>query len=157
MSNSTPAPLDDANASPATIAPVVPVESFFFDEFFGSDEGVEILLPIRGRSVPLRIKRGLTLREKAAAEGKAIKRSVNLKTGQITVEGIDEAAAAEEIAFQMLLSWPFTHRDGSPVPLTRENAAKLLGGLDTLVGLVKKIEEEGDAALAPFVARSATA
>lgn len=133
-------------------------QPFYFDEFFGSeDDGVEITLKVRGRKVPLRIKRGLTLREKAQAQARAIKRHIDPKTGRVVVDSVDEAGAAEEIAFQMLLSWPFVTRDGAPVPITRENVSKLLGGLDQLMDLVQKMEESGVEALAPFVSASAEA
>lgn len=143
-------------AEQETILPA-PAETFFFDEFFGSeDNGVEIHLPIRGREVPLRIRRGLTLKEKVEAQAVAVKRKIDPSTGKITIDRIDEAAAAEEIAFKMLLSWPFITRDGAPVPITRENVGKLLG-MDQLVELTQKMEQEGEAALAPFVAPSVEA
>jgi hypothetical protein len=133
-------------------------QPLYFDEFFGSDDnGVEITLPIRGRQVPLRIRRGLTLREKSQAQARAIKRHIDPKTGRLIIDSVDEAGAAEEVAFQMLLAWPFVNRaDGSPVPITRENVALLLGGLDALVELTQKMEEAGEEALAPFVSASAS-
>lgn len=131
--------------------PAAQPETFFFDEFFADDSGVEILLPIRGRRVPIRIKRGLTLAEKIKAQSVAIKRRVDPATGRVVVEEINEAAGAEAVILAMLVSWPFVTRDGSPVPITRENINKLLGGLDVLADLVQKMEAEGDAALAPFV------
>lgn len=130
-------------------------EVFYFDEFF-ADEGVDILLPIRGRKVPLRIRRGLPLKEKAAAQAVAVKRHVDPNSGRVVIDQIDESLAAEEIAYRMILSWPFINRDGSKVSITRENVSKLLGGMDTLVSLVEKMEQEGDAALVPFVAPSTT-
>lgn len=129
---------------------------FYFDEFFGSDdEGIEVTLTLRGRVVPLRIKKGLTLREKAQAESIAIKRHLDPKTGRIVVDSVDEAAAAEELVARMILSWPFVTRDGSPVPVTRENVSKMLGGLAELMQLFEKMEQEGSEALAPFVSPSA--
>lgn len=127
-------------------------QQFFYDEFFGDDEGVEIYLVVRGREVPMRIRRGLTLKEKAAAQASGVHRSIDPNTGAIKIDRIDEGKAAEEIAFRMLISWPFVNRDGSPVPVTRENVSKLLGGMDKLVEIAAKMESEGDRALIPFVA-----
>lgn len=127
-------------------------ETFFFDEFFADESGVEVWLPIRGRKVPLRIKRGLTLAEKLKAQSKAVKRHVDPATGRVVIDEINEAGGLEEVILAMLVSWPFTYRDGSPVPITRENINKLLGGMDALAELVQKMEVEGDAALLPFAA-----
>lgn len=139
-------------------AEITEAQPFYFDEFFGSDDnGVEVTLSIRGRKVPLRIKRGLTLREKAQAQARAIQRHIDPKTGRVVVDSVDEASAAEEVAFQMLLSWPFVTREGSPVPITRENVSKLLGGLDQLMELTQKMEESGAEALDPFASASAEA
>jgi hypothetical protein len=133
-------------------------QQFFFDEFFGEDDGVEILLPVRGKKVPIRIRRGLPLQEKLAAQSAAIKRKINPVTGKIEVDRIEEGAAARELAFRMLLDWPFTYREtGEKVPITRENVDKLLGGMDKLIELVGKLDEEGEAALAPFALPSAEA
>ena len=132
-----------------------PQEQFFYDEFFGNDDGVDVELVVHGRKVPMRIRRGLTLKEKAAAQSVAIKRTLDPNTGKVTIDSIDEGRASEEVAFRMLLSWPFTFREtGESVPITRENVSKLLGGMDALVELAAKMEHEGDAALAPFVAPS---
>ena len=129
-------------------------EDFFFDEFFADDAGVEILLPIRGRKVPIRIKRGLTLKEKFRAQAVAVKRKVDPATGRVVIEEINEARGAEEVILAMIVSWPFKYRDDSPVPINRETVNKLLGGLDTLTELVQKMEAEGDAALIPFAVHS---
>lgn len=131
-------------------------QPFFFDEFFGSDEeGIEITVMIRGRAVPLRLRRGLTLREKAEAESRAIKRHHDPKTGRVVIDSMDEAGAAEEIAFKMLLHWPFVNRaDGSPVPITRENVRNLLGGLEQIIEITRRLEEYGEKALGPFAPAS---
>jgi hypothetical protein len=144
-----------------TQLPAQPIETpesapFYFDDFFDNEDGIEVTLLIRGRHVPIRIRKGLTLRERVKAEGMGITRHLDMKTGRVVIDGVDEAAAAEEIAFQMLLSWPFVNRDGSPVPITRPNVAKLLGGMDQLVQLTRKMETEGEAALVPFVSASAS-
>lgn len=129
-------------------------DAFYFDEFFGSDaEGVEVTLTIRGRKVPVRIRRGLTLREKVEAQAKAVKRHVT-PDGRPVIDSIDEAAIAEELAFKLLLSWPFVTRDGAPVPITRENVAALLGGLDDLIELSRRMEALGEKALVPFDSKS---
>lgn len=145
----------DENEAP--VEQVQVTEQFFYDEFFADDNGVEVWLPIRGRSVPIRIKRGLTLREKTQAQAVAIKRRVDPATGRVIIEDINEAAGAEAVILASIVSWPFVHRDGSPVPITKETVNKLLGGLDILGNLLARMEAEGDAALAPFVHPSAGA
>lgn len=138
-----------------TNQPAPAPEQFFFDEFFTDDAGVEILLPVRGRKVPIRVRRGLPLQEKIAAQSVGIKRKADMKTGKVVVDRIDEGAAAREVAFRSIISWPFTYREtGEPVPITRENVDKLLGGMDTLVEIVMQMDKEGEAALLPFVAPS---
>lgn len=130
-------------------------ETFYFDDFFASDEdpGVTVPVKIRGRMVPITFKRGLTIEDKAKAQAAAVKMTISAD-GKPVFGGIDNAAAVTQMLAVSIKSWPFTNRDGSPVPVTIENIKKLLGGADEMADVIAKIDAEGAEALVPFVAPS---
>lgn len=142
------------------VFPVEPAEEpaeqpFYADEFFldESDPGVEVKVKMRGRIVPIFLKRGLTLEDEMAAQTAALKKRVT-PDGKIVVEGIDEKALVEEMLFRCIKSWPFITRQGAKLPISRENIRKMLGGADELAEAIKKLNVEGEAALDPFAAAS---
>jgi hypothetical protein len=99
---------------------------FLFDDFFvdESDPGVEILVELKGRQVPIRVRRSITLTQKEAAMQGAIQRHIT-DEGRVVVDGMDDALLSIGVLFAYLVAWPFTRRDGSPVPITREAVAAL--------------------------------
>lgn len=126
-------------------------EQFFFDEFFADDEdpGIEIKVTIKGKQVPIRIKRGLSLEDRAEAELMALK--TKMGENGLEVVGIDEKAAMREMVFRAIKSWPFKDRaTGEPTPITRENVMKMLGGGDEIMKAITVIDKQGEDALGPF-------
>lgn len=127
-------------------------EQFFADEFFLDEEdpGVKVTVKMRGRDVPIYLKRGLTLEDEMAAQATALKKTIT-PDGKVIVQGLDETALVEEMLVRCIKSWPFTDRKtGKSFPITRENIRKMLGGADELAAAIKKLNQEGEAALAPF-------
>ena len=128
-------------------------EVFYADEFFldEDDPGIEVKVQMRGRLVPICIKRGLTLDDQMAAEAAAIKKSVGLD-GKVVFQGLDEGALVREMLFRYIRSWPFTDRKTVELlPITRENVGKMLGGSEALMQAIKNLNDEGEKVLAPFV------
>lgn len=130
-------------------------EQFFFDEFFAADEPIEIVVAVRGQEVPLKVRPSLTLEERVKAESSAIKRKIDPKTGKITIDRVDEGRAAIELALAYLVSWPFVTRDGSPVPITRENINKFIGAQQLVEIIGQATQNGGD--LTPFAKASGAA
>lgn len=130
--------------------------TFLFEDFFASDEErtVDIPVTILGRVVPITVKVGLTVEDRLAAQRAAIKKSVK-PSGEVTILGVDESEATIELLARAIVRWPFMQKDGVPVPVTRENIRKLLGGADALAAAIQKLDAEGLAALDPFVTPSA--
>lgn len=133
-------------------------QQFFYDDFFASDTdpGVTVYVKMRGREVPIVLRRGLTLADKNACQTMALKKHMG-PNGQVVYDGIDESVMVEEMIVRSILSWPFQMRDGTPVPVTRESVRRMLGGTDQLAELIKKLDEEGTEALVPFAQPSAAA
>lgn len=134
-------------------------EVFYADEFFldDADEGVEVKVHIRGRDVPIMLKRGLTLDDTMAAQAAAVKKTLT-PDGKVLFEGMDEGRLVREMLFRSINKWPFVDRvTGEPLPITRENVGRMLGGADKLMEAIKQLSDEGEAVLAPFVADSAKA
>lgn len=131
-------------------------EIFLFDDFFvpADDPGAEYNLDIRGRTIPIRVKRGLSLGDREASKAVATKSHINMTNGQIVVDGFDEGAFMIELLFRCIKSWPFTTKDGKAVPITRANLTQLRTEsadafaklMNTLVGNAESKAE----ALAPF-------
>jgi hypothetical protein len=105
-----------------------------YDEFFipAKDPGVEIQVPIHGRSVPIKVRRGLTLGDVKGAQSKAVIQKKNLK-GEIEIAGVDEEVFTTELLFNAIVSWPFKKNLGTKedpdwrdVPVTKENVRAIL-------------------------------
>jgi hypothetical protein len=124
---------------------------FLYDDFFSTedDPGVVVPIKIKGKTVPITLRRGLSVAERAAAETACVKRSVG-PNGQMVVSGIDESKLVEEVLLLSILDWPFTTKDGEKVPVTRENIRRLRGGAEQIAKALQTIEEQGEQALAPF-------
>lgn len=149
-------------------------EQFFADEFFldESDPGIEVKVKMRGRMVPVFLKRGLTLEDEMAAQAAALQKTVT-PDGRVVIGGLNEKALVEEMLFRCIKSWPFKYplfrvnpktgqkephpQAGQPFPVTKENIRKMLGGADELAAAIKKLNTEGEKVLAPFVVTSAEA
>lgn len=126
--------------------------SFLYDDFFDTGEGITIPVKIKGREVPITIKKGISNADRAAAETRAIKRT--LKDGKLVYDGVDEQRAMEELLLAVILDWPFVHRDGTKVKVTREAIRNLLGGADAIMEAITKIEAGEADSLTPFVENS---
>lgn len=102
---------------------------FLFDDFFVAldedDFGELVEVEIRGRQVPIYIKRGLSLADREAAKSQAIKTRIK-PTGEIEIVSMDEAVFAIELMVRCIKSWPFKYSNGLPVEITRENIRAML-------------------------------
>lgn len=126
-------------------------QEFLFEDFFvaADDPGVEEVVSINGRDVPLRIKRGITLKDIEEAKSKAIKTHLSPK-GELVVDSVDEAQMTVEILARVIKAWPFV-RDGKQVPITRENLYLMRAeASEALQSLVKRLISGKKEALAPF-------
>jgi hypothetical protein len=133
-------------------------EDFFYDNFFVSqdatDPGKEVMVTIRGREVPIRIKRGLSLEDREAAKAQAITKRIK-PDGTPEIVKLDEGVFAIELIVRNVLSWPFRHRNGSKVPITRENIkAMVADGADALATTIMKSIQGQVTATANFTSSS---
>lgn len=141
-------------------------ETFLFDDFFvandQTDPGdrVEVeITDVHGnpRIVPLYIKRGLSLDDREAAKRQAVKTRLK-PNGEYEIVSMDETVFAIELLVRCIRVWPFRYRDGSQVPVTRENIRQFLAdGADKLAAMIvgrmqKRQEQKG-----PFLTPSALA
>jgi hypothetical protein len=138
----------------------MPTDKFFFDDFFVADDdpGVEYLVMMGGKEVPLRIKKALTLDDIEACKEKAIKKDWNFRSGEMIVRGVDERTFVLEVLLRAIISWPFEYRDGRKVPITREVLQSMMAdSYDALArivtGLISQRREQTD----PFEKVSAEA
>lgn len=128
-----------------------PAETFLFDDFFSSedDPGIEATIHVKGRDIPVRVKADLSLQDTQQAEQLAVKKRITPE-GKLVVDGVDEALLTAEVLARTIKSWPFTFRDGSPVPVTRENVLKFCAeGGAKLAELLKSLKDQREAALVP--------
>lgn len=132
-------------------------EQFLFDDFFvpEDDAGVEETVTIRGREIPIRIKKGLSLKDREEAKSKAVKTHLDPK-GALQFDGFDEGAFNIELLARCIKSWPFTYGEGHPkagqqVPVSREMVAQLRAdGADAFQELITRLVQDKKEALAPF-------
>ena len=133
-------------------------EQFLFDDFFVSqdetDPGERVEVEIRGRQVPVFLKRGLSFADREAAKSQAVKTRIK-PNGQPEVVSIDEGIFAIELLFRTIKSWPFTYRSGKRVEISRENIkAMLADGADVLAKLVIDRISKRSEQMAPFTTPS---
>lgn len=104
-------------------------EPFLFDDFFVSDAdpGVQHTLHLKGRDVPFTFKRGINLRDKEEATAAAMTRHFDEESGKLIIDGLDDSKLTAELLVRSIKSWPFTFKDGTPVPITREHVMSLIG------------------------------
>src|SRR5271166_6347297 len=101
-------------------------DQFLFDDFFVSDEdpGIEIVIHVKGREIPLHI-RPLSTSDQVAVQAASVSKRFT-PDGKVVIDKIDEAKANSMLIAKSIVSWPFVNRDGSPVPVTAENCGRLL-------------------------------
>jgi hypothetical protein len=129
----------------------MPEETFLFEDFFVApdDPGVEEIVEINGRQVPLMVKRGITLKDVEEAKTRAVKTHLS-PSGQLVVDSIDEVVMTVEILLKAIKSWPFI-KDGKPLPITRENLYAMRAEASAaLQQLVKKLTSGRRESLGPF-------
>lgn len=126
-------------------------EEFLADDFFVDEEdaGVELIVNLAGRHVPLMVKRGLSFADISYAKQQATKMRFK-PDGTPEVYAFDEAVMNVEILFRALKSWPFK-RNGKPLPLTRENIKALRAeNIEPIVKALGIIVERRGKATDPF-------
>jgi hypothetical protein len=136
-------------------------ELFLYDDFFvpADDPGIEIRPVIRGREVPMFVRRGFSFRDVGAARERASKRVLNRGTGQVDSVVVDETRAAIILLEHVIVSWPFVRRDRdgtlSPVPINQTTIGEFLGeGAEAVMVEIQRISDGRRAALVPFDAPS---
>lgn len=135
------------------------MQEFLFEDFFvsDSDPGDRFDLEVNGRTVPVYIRRNISLADVEGAKAKSMKTKINLETGQLEIESFDQNAFTLELIASVIKSWPFTYGDGSPVPITPQNVARMnIQAATALQDLVSKVvAQKGSAdSLGPFGSRS---
>lgn len=129
-------------------------EQFLFDDFFvaqdDTDPGERVEVELRGRVVPIYLKRGLSFGDKQAAKSAAV--STRIKpNGQVEITRMDEGVFAVELLYRCIKSWPFTYASHKKVPVSRENIRAMLSdSAETLAKVVIDKINEREAKLAPF-------
>src|ERR1700730_5715595 len=105
--------------------------AFFYDEFFAdeSDPAIPVEIHSHGKTLTIHLKRTLSLEDTQKTFNKAAKYKLNKQTGQKELDSFDEQEAIIHTITSSIKSWPFTYRNGKPVPITTTTVRQL----DTLV------------------------
>jgi hypothetical protein len=131
-------------------------ETFLYDDFFSpaDDRGVEIRPKIRGREVPMRVKRGISLVDAGEAREAATKKVIDPATGMVRVLSVDEVRMNISLLKKAIIEWPFV-KDGKPLPITEKSIGELNGdAAEAILGEIQKLMAARQEALAPFENRS---
>jgi len=131
-------------------------DSFLWDEFSSDpgDRGVEVIIEWKGKLLPFRIKRALTLDERQRANQAAIEIGLS-DEGKPVIVKQDQAAYTKEIVLIGLKFWPFEYSPGKPVPINLKNISILDGGiLDKLASHILGLVEVKKVELDPFAPKS---
>jgi hypothetical protein len=126
-------------------------EQFLFDDFFVGDDdpGIEIVIHVRGRDVPLHI-RPLSTSDQVAVQAASVSKRFT-PSGQVVIDRIDEAKANAMLIAKSIVSWPFVNKDGRPVAITAENCGKLIGDAGTqITAALGSLNEKKTEVITPF-------
>lgn len=125
-------------------------EGFLFDDYFDTGETTRFEVVMGGRIVVLQLKRHTTLKERKKAATNATTMHFD-PTGKPIIDAFDEVSFTIDTVLNAIVEWPFTFRGGKPVPITRENVAKLDPTiLDSISNFVLGVKQEQIAQLLPF-------
>jgi hypothetical protein len=101
-------------------------EAFLFDDFFVSDgDGFDTTIQVKGRDIPIRV-RPLSSSDQIAIQAEAVSKRID-QDGTVRIDKFDEAKGSSLLLARGIVSWPFVHKDGTPVEITPDNCSKLLG------------------------------
>lgn len=115
---------------------------FLYDDFFipEDDPGIEKLIRIKGREVPIRFKHGFSLDDIQAAKAAAVKTRLNPKTQQMELVSVDEGKFMNELLYRSIVSWPFVDRNGRKVAIDRETIGELVAdGAQALMSALNEL------------------
>lgn len=131
-------------------------EQYLYDDFFADDStpGITTGVQIRGRNIPITLKRGVSFKDFSEAKENAT--TMGFKPdGRPYVISYSDGVFGVELCVRCIQSWPFT-KDGKPLPITRETIGALgSDGVAAIVAVLMSVMNEGVKALTPFVSPSA--
>jgi hypothetical protein len=137
--------------------------SFLFDDFFADpDASVEIRPQLWQNGdlveVPMRVRRRLALGAREAIKQDSVAYEVNTITGEYSPKAVDQERLTVLTLMALLVSWPFTYKDGSPVPIN-EKTIRALGSTnaDTILLAIGRLDQKREESVVPFVAPSEAA
>jgi hypothetical protein len=137
--------------------------SFLFDDFFADpDASVEIHPKLwQGGElveVPMQVRRRLSLGQREAIKQGSVAYEVDTVNGTYTPKAVDQEKLTVFTLLALIVSWPFTYKDGSPVPVN-EKTVRSLGATnsDTILLEISKLDTGRQEAVAPFAAPSEAA
>lgn len=133
------------------------MSEFFFDDYFVSedDPGIPVDIRFKSGTVPIYIKKCISLEDVEAAKEKAIIKKFK-RDGSMEVVRIDEAVLTSELLARVIKSWPFKYKNGKDVPITPENIRALdASGSEQLQALASGLIKAREDMTAPFEKNSA--
>ncbi len=106
------------------------VERFIWSDYSSdaADRGVETTVTWRGQTIPIRVKRALTIDERQKANKAAIQIDLD-KDGKPTIVKQDQSAYTKMVCLLGLKFWPFEYSPGQPVPINMKTISEMDGGL----------------------------
>lgn len=140
-------------------------EAMLYDDYFSdeNDLGVEVEISHKGKLLPFRLKKSLTLAEKQRASDAAVEIKLD-KDGNPTISRMDQSAYTREIILAGVLEWPFKyseHRNiaeelrGRAVPINRYSVSRIDGILgDKIAAAILGQREVQQKAIDPFDQKS---
>lgn len=140
-------------------------EDILYDDFFTDedDPGIAVVIEHKGKLLPFRVKKSLTLSEKQLAADAGV--SIELdKAGNPSIKKMDQSAYTREIVLSGVKEWPFKYGEhpkiaanlrGKTVPITRHHVSRMDGVLaEKVAGVILGQQEVQRAAVDPFEQKS---
>jgi hypothetical protein len=137
--------------------------SFLFDDFFADpDASVEIKPQLWQNGdlveVPMQVRRRLSLGQREAIKQGSVAFEVDTVNGTYTPKAVDQEKLTVMTLMALIVSWPFTYKDGTPVPVN-DKTVRALGSTnaDAILMEISKLDTRRQEDAAPFVGPSEAA
>lgn len=137
--------------------------TFLYDDFFADPDASITINPKLWQGgelveVPIQVRRRLSLGQREAIKTGSVAFEIDTVNGTYTPKAVDQEKLTVLTLLALIVSWPFTFKDGTPVPIN-EKTIRALGATnsDTILMEISKLDQKKPETFEPFVAPSEAA
>ncbi len=137
--------------------------TFLYDDFFADPDASVTITPKLWQGgelveVPIQVRRRLSLGQREAIKTGSVAFEIDTSEGTYTPKAVDQEKLTVLTLLALIVSWPFTFKDGTPVPVN-EKTIRALGATnsDVILMEISRLDQKRPETFEPFVAPSEAA